>query len=140
MRGSKRTQTKRRVVGEAARLFREGGLEGTGIDAVMRAAQLTHGGFYAHFRGKEALAADAISAAFDQACKNLFGFDGNGPAWRERAGKRYLSRSHVESPGEGCALPTLGVPLLILQALTTRQVLRSVLLVAAQRAKTIKSV
>src|SRR5436190_18816156 len=101
IRGSKKIQTKRRVVDEAARLFRERGLAGTGIDEVMRAARLTHGGFYSHFRGKEALAADAIGAAFDEACKNLFGFDGNGKEWHVRAGKRYLARAHLDSPGTG---------------------------------------
>ncbi|MFZ9681991.1 MAG: TetR/AcrR family transcriptional regulator, partial [Cephaloticoccus sp.] len=44
--------TRRRIVAAASAAFRERGVEGTGVDEVMRRAGLPHGGFYAHFRDK----------------------------------------------------------------------------------------
>lgn len=48
----------------ASRLFRERGLDGVTVADVMAAAGLTHGGFYAHYPSKDALAASACEAAF----------------------------------------------------------------------------
>lgn len=48
----------------ASRLFRERGLDGVSVADVMAAAGLTHGGFYAHYPSKDALAACACEAAF----------------------------------------------------------------------------
>ncbi len=50
------------ILQHAARLFRLRGYAGTNIDDVMLAAGLTRGGFYAHFRSKEALFAEAVGA------------------------------------------------------------------------------
>jgi len=36
----------------AARLFRERGFDGSGLDQVMKAAGLTHGGCYKQFKSK----------------------------------------------------------------------------------------
>jgi len=59
----KAAQNRARIVAAAARLFREEGLAGVGIDAVAAAAGLTHGAVYSHFDSKEALAAAAVSHA-----------------------------------------------------------------------------
>ena len=50
----------------AARLFREKGFDGVGLDAIMKEAGLTHGGFYGHFSSKEDLAAEAVARALEQ--------------------------------------------------------------------------
>jgi AcrR family transcriptional regulator len=50
------------ILQHAARLFRLRGYAGTNIDDVMLAAGLTRGGFYAHFRSKEALFAEVVGA------------------------------------------------------------------------------
>ena len=50
----------------AARLFREHGFDGVVVDAIMKEAGLTHGGFYGHFASKEELATEAITRAFAQ--------------------------------------------------------------------------
>src|SRR5215467_3934835 len=59
-------QTHARIVEEAAHQFRSRGVKGTGIDDIMRQAGLTHGGFYTHFRNKEALIVEACAAGFAQ--------------------------------------------------------------------------
>ena len=48
----------------ASRLFRERGLDGVTVAEVMAEAGLTHGGFYAHYASKDALAAAACESAF----------------------------------------------------------------------------
>lgn len=56
-----KARTRERVVESAARLFRRYGYNGVGIDDIMAAANLTRGGFYAHFRSKEELFAATLA-------------------------------------------------------------------------------
>jgi TetR/AcrR family transcriptional repressor of nem operon len=62
MRVSKEQQARNReqVVAAAAKLLRERGIEGIGVDALAKAAGMTHGAVYSHFASKEELAAAAI--------------------------------------------------------------------------------
>jgi TetR/AcrR family transcriptional repressor of nem operon len=48
----------------ASRLFRERGLQSVTVAEIMADAGLTHGGFYAHYASKDALAASACASAF----------------------------------------------------------------------------
>jgi TetR/AcrR family transcriptional repressor of nem operon len=41
-------ENRQRILDTAARLFRENGIHAVGVDAVMKGAGLTHGGFYGH--------------------------------------------------------------------------------------------
>ena len=50
--------------------FREHGVDGVGVDAVMKQAGLTHGGFYLHFPSKEALAAEVSQSLLEKAARN----------------------------------------------------------------------
>src|SRR5260370_14694964 len=52
-----------RILDVAARLFRERGFDGVGVSDLMKAAGLTHGGFYGHFASKEDLMAQACTRA-----------------------------------------------------------------------------
>ena len=76
----------------------------------MRQAGLTHGGFYSHFRSKDALVAEAVAAAAEQSARNL-------RKVVQRAGAKsglaaivdsYLSTEHRDRPDRGCALAALG--------------------------------
>ncbi len=53
----------------ASRLFRERGLGGVSVAELMAEAGLTHGGFYAHYPSKDALAAAACASAFAHAAE-----------------------------------------------------------------------
>jgi len=57
-------------------LFREKGFDGVGLDAIMKEAGLTHGGFYGHFTSKEDLAAEAVTHAL----RTVSGHLAQGPA------------------------------------------------------------
>jgi TetR/AcrR family transcriptional regulator, transcriptional repressor for nem operon len=63
---ARKEETRRRIVETASRLFMEKGVDGVGVDEIMRESGLTHGGFYVHFANKEALIADAALHAVDQ--------------------------------------------------------------------------
>src|SRR5579875_1380660 len=52
-----------RIVEAAARRIREAGTEGPGVAEIMRGAGMTHGGFYKHFRSRDALIAEAAERA-----------------------------------------------------------------------------
>lgn len=87
-----------------ALLVREGPAAVT-IHGVMRAAGLSHGGFYAHFESRAALVAAAIEAATARTLDGLFGAAG-APADADRGEiiGRYLGRAHLEADS-GCPLP-----------------------------------
>lgn len=102
--------TRRRILDAASRAFRERGLAATGVDEVMRRAGLTHGGFYAHFRDKTELVAEACATGFDEAVRNL---DRIAALPTPRARVRalvlsYLGENHRAHAAAGCLLASLG--------------------------------
>lgn len=96
--------TRRRILEAAGQAFRERGVAETGVDEVMRRAGLTHGGFYAHFRDKTELVAEACAAAFDAAVPNLARIAARPtPAARARLLiDSYLAARHRDNRGAGC--------------------------------------
>lgn len=105
------------IVDVAARLFRERGFVGVGVDEVMSGAGLTHGGFYSHFGNKTALIEEAIARAFDENRRMMLVVPADpaapprreiiGDEWFVAVRKRYLGRGHLEAAGAGCAIPAL---------------------------------
>src|SRR4029077_7942511 len=51
-------KTRERIVTAAAAEFRQHGIAATGLADLMKAAGLTHGGFYRHFASKDQLVAE----------------------------------------------------------------------------------
>lgn len=102
-------ETHRRLVAIAAKALSERGPDRVGVAEVMRSAGLTHGGFYAHFKSKDALLVEALGEVFDQAVsrvrKNLEGL----PPRHALATfiDSYVSRDHRDKPESGCPLTTL---------------------------------
>ena len=104
-----KAETRKRILTAAARLFRERGYDGVGVDAIMNEVGLTAGGFYAHFPSKEALFAEAVTTALSkgQALRQAKSANAD-PAEALRALiNGYLSRSHRDMVGEGCPLPVV---------------------------------
>jgi len=58
--------TRARILAASDRLLKREGVAGASVDAVMRAAGLTVGGFYAHFASKEDLARQALLYSVEQ--------------------------------------------------------------------------
>ena len=98
-------ENRKRVVATAARMFREKGTAVSVAD-VMKAAGLTHGGFYKQFASKEDLIDEATAYAFDEpaahSAAGARGARGEAEAARRRLIERYLSVWHRDHAGDGC--------------------------------------
>ena len=57
--------TRKRIVTAAAEEFRKNGIVATGLNDLMKAAGLTHGGFYKHFESKDQLVTEACAEAVE---------------------------------------------------------------------------
>ena len=99
----KAAENREKIVATAARLFRENGFDGVGLDAIMESAGLTHGGFYRHFRSKDDLAAEAVAHGL---ATRTGGWQRCRP-WR-RWSLAYLSPEHRANRGNGCMIAALG--------------------------------
>jgi TetR/AcrR family transcriptional repressor of nem operon len=93
--------TRRRIVDAAGRRFKQDGIDGAGVAAVMSDAGLTNGAFYAHFTSKEDLVANVLA---DQLRNQRQSFDAQ-PS--DRAGlvaiiRSYLSPQHRDQYADGC--------------------------------------
>jgi TetR/AcrR family transcriptional repressor of nem operon len=97
------------IVRAAGRLFRERGFDGVSIADVMRAAGLTHGGFYGHFASKEELAAEACGTALMHRVASWPSLpaDSSAPSLAAIADS-YLTTHHRDNPGRGCLFAALG--------------------------------
>jgi len=102
-------ETRDRILEAASRLFRERGYNGVGVDTVMAEAGLTAGGFYAHFKSKEALFsetfANTLKARTETLRTKLKGQ--SGIEWLRTLINSYLSRTHRDMIADGCPLPAL---------------------------------
>jgi TetR/AcrR family transcriptional repressor of nem operon len=88
-----------RILDAAGRLFREKGFDAVSVAEVMKAAGLTHGGFYGHFESKDDLIAKTIAHIFDA------GPDGyeDLTAYLDA----YLSPLHRDNVARGCPTAAL---------------------------------
>lgn len=109
--------TRRRILEAASQAFRERGVSEVGVDEVMRRAGLTHGGFYAYFRDKTELIAEACAAAFDGAVPNLERIaSAPSPAARARLLiDSYLGPRHRDNRGSGCVVVAVGADMVRLR-------------------------
>ena len=110
MSAAEKEKSHERILREAARLFRERGVESTSVADVMKAAGLTHGGFYKHFPSKQALVAAAFRRASDELLAEVERAPDEAARARARARyiARYLSPEHAMNAGHGCPLAALG--------------------------------
>ena len=99
----KAAENRERIVDTASRLFREKGFDGVGLDAIMKGAGLTHGGFYGHFASKDDLAAEAVTRALDRSMEKQRRFTD-----LDDLASDYLSERHRADRANGCAVAALG--------------------------------
>ncbi|WP_326689629.1 MULTISPECIES: TetR family transcriptional regulator [unclassified Streptomyces] len=103
-------ENRRRVVETASRLFREQGTHASVAD-LMKAAGLTHGGFYKQFASKEALIDEATAHAFEELTRlrdaGLEQHAGQREAAQQAVIDVYLSAEHRDNVAEGCPAAAL---------------------------------
>ena len=105
----KAAENRERIIEAAGALFREKGFGGIGVADIMKAADLTHGGFYGHFASKDDLVAEACRRVMALAIAS----------WEKTVSgtpddpfaallTRYLSPRHRDDPARGCVFAALG--------------------------------
>ncbi|MGW7268153.1 TetR/AcrR family transcriptional regulator [Streptomyces sp. NPDC054842] len=104
-------ENRERVVAGASRLFREQGTDGVSVADLMKAAGLTHGGFYKQFASKEALVDEATAHAFttleERLADALRAHEGDPAAARGDLIDYYLSPEHRDDAAGGCPTAAL---------------------------------
>ncbi len=90
---------RRRILDAAGHLFREKGFEAVTVAEVMKAAGLTHGGFYGHFKSKDDLIAQTLAHLLS----------GTIPAQADLASyaKAYLTPARRDDLAHGCPMAGL---------------------------------
>jgi len=105
----KAAENRERILDAATSLFRAKGFGGVGVAEVMKAADLTHGGFYGHFTSKEDLVAQASRRTTARAAQNWQRIVAGAPDKPYAALlDNYLSPHHRDDPGKGCSFAALG--------------------------------
>ena len=93
-----------KIVEVASTLFRKHGFDGIGVADIMKAAGLTHGGFYGHFESKDDLAAEACARALSREWwKEAIAAGG-----LETIVRGYLSPQHRSNRARGCLIAAVG--------------------------------
>jgi TetR/AcrR family transcriptional regulator, transcriptional repressor for nem operon len=105
-----KSETRDRILKSATARLRSRGSAGIAIADLMKESGLTHGGFYAHFKSRDAL----IDEAFRDALEGIVA------KWRHRAERApdaeklaaivngYLTEQNRDDTETGCVLPALG--------------------------------
>lgn len=99
-----------RIVKTAAKVFRERGVDGVGLADLMKAAGLTHGGFYGHFASREDLIAEAVELALGEGGKSMASIVEGRPSRKMALAlliDAYLSLAHRDQLGTSCAVATM---------------------------------
>ena len=100
-----------RIVAAASEGFKARGIDGLGIDELMKTAGLTHGGFYNHFASKEDLALEVLNQGFTASLGVVDDVIGAHPRSSRAALNAivdgYLSTEHRDHPEAGCASAAL---------------------------------
>jgi TetR/AcrR family transcriptional repressor of nem operon len=105
-----KTETRERILEAASAAIRERGVAGVSVADAMRAAGLTHGGFYAHFGSKDDLVAEAFAYASEKSGRKLDEAGARAPSGQGllAIAETYLTASHARHPERGCPVSTVG--------------------------------
>jgi TetR/AcrR family transcriptional regulator, transcriptional repressor for nem operon len=98
--------TRQRIVEAAGRRFKEDGIDGAGVAAVMSDAGLTNGAFYAHFASKEDLVANVLADQLRGQRQSL-DTEPSDRAGLEAFIRAYLSPEHRDQCADGCVSAAL---------------------------------
>lgn len=101
-----KARSRQRILTAASKQIREEGLQSLSIAKLMKAVNLTHGGFYGHFSTRDELVAEALKEALRDGAKTGHAAVGEDRSLRSKT-RSYLSRAHRDAPVRGCAISAL---------------------------------
>jgi TetR/AcrR family transcriptional regulator, transcriptional repressor for nem operon len=96
-----KAHTRRRIIENAGRRFKQDGIDGSGVAALMADSGLTNGAFYAHFQSKDDLVANVVADQLATQRAVLAALP-DGKAALAAFVREYLSPQHRDDPGTGC--------------------------------------
>jgi TetR/AcrR family transcriptional regulator, transcriptional repressor for nem operon len=100
--------THARILDAAGRLFRQEGYGGSGVDRLAKAAGVTNGAFYGHFKSKSEAFRTAVLAGLDELRLGIAALKAShGKRWLRRFIDFYLGPKRTCDIGQGCALASL---------------------------------
>src|SRR5690348_1552983 len=97
-----------RIVAIAAARIRESGTEQPSVAEIMRAAGLTHGGFYKHFASRDELIVEAVERALTDSESRVPELTAGAEDPLAAFADAYLSTAHRDDPATGCGVVALG--------------------------------
>ena len=95
-------ENRERILKATARLIRERGILGAGVDALTEAAGMTHGSLYSQFGSKERLIEEALDHVIAEKGQEMAEAGS-----LTRYISSYLSAEHRDAPGRGCPFSAL---------------------------------
>ncbi|UGQ48166.1 TetR/AcrR family transcriptional regulator [Massilia endophytica] len=108
---NRRELSHERILDAASRAVRRQGYAGVGVADVMKEAGLTHGGFYAHFKSRDALLAAAVEHAGAQSGKaiaaRIASLQEGGASPLRAFVEAYLADEHLAAADLGCPVAAL---------------------------------
>jgi AcrR family transcriptional regulator len=111
-RTSRKAASHQHIVDVASRALRREGFDGVNVTEVMRAAGMTHGGFYGHFQSRDSLLSEALAEAGNQNLEILRDqverSGGLGVSPFRALIETYLSQGHVQDWESACPVSLLG--------------------------------
>lgn len=103
-----KNETRTRILDAASRLFRQEGYGGAGIGPLAKAAGVTNGAFYGHFKSKSEAFRSVVLAGLEQLRLGIGTMKAaHGVRWRRPFVDFYLGPRRTCELGESCALPSL---------------------------------
>jgi len=101
-------ETRARILGAAGQLFRKEGYGGSGIDGLTKAAGVTNGAFYGHFKSKREAFRTAVLAGLAELRLAISELKiGRGKRWLKTFVDFYVGPKRTCDIGQSCALPSL---------------------------------
>ena len=102
-----KTETRNRILEAAGQLFRRDGYGGSGIDGLTKAAGVTNGAFYGHFKSKSEAFRTVVLSGLEELRLAVAGFKASlGTQWLKAFIEFYLGPKRTCSVEESCALPS----------------------------------
>lgn len=103
-----KTATRARILSNAGRTFRRDGYGGAGIDGLSKAAGVTSGAFYVHFKGKAEAFRESVVYGMRELREAVAALRHEHAAlWRQRFVDFYLGERRTCAAEETCALQSL---------------------------------
>lgn len=107
-RAEQKAETRRRILDAAGRVFRKGGLGGSGVDGLAKEAGVTSGAFYVHFESKSAAFRESVIRGVSDVATAIKHFQAaHGSSWWKEFVRFYLGEKRKCALAESCGLQSL---------------------------------